>query len=462
MEPIKNLTCSQHSSSFLEVDLEFKVYCSECLKLSSKANKEGDLLKNLMFLNASETDHHSADIIVKEDFFCFTCCRFIDADGVANEHRDHASNTVNQICPSISKTILNYKKKLETINDLLNLKSKEFESVSLVSKEFETKLKETVEVVKSKASSTVNNEIKKHSGNADNIHKELESDLNLVLSKIQDKASSVESSIQFLKQTKVMLENNKKNNFSHCDYIRQKDEELKKSSKLLDILENPKEDEATKISKLNTKFEKYNLNIDSLTNYLLKIESNLSTCISTHQTERYHRLRRVKEYESITSKFLRKTAILFRVNKTIKLCGLGICCFKMNKTKQQAPDLKVPIVIKIITRDTNDSPYKTIYEMGSTLQTCQMNISLNPVTVIHFNKMLRIFHDKNYEIEIELEKPKQESYVDLWIAKTDKHDAYTIKTNNKDDLVFTFNNSQLESDFHEVGEGLISDLFYSI
>lgn len=471
-------SCQIHKIE-LEVDENFSVYCPVCYNTDSKGQSKITFLdKNKGLDFSSERLFECCRLHNKEmSFFCVKCTDFICADCICQEHRTHLSGTIGQMAKEAKNLFERLRGKYTKENNELCERSIQFKKDTETIQKFDEKVNQILNKVSSKLDGEIDKEITARTKDLKERAIDIESEIEVVKEKINKKNESLGDMIKILSEGKIGLNHEMKTQSSQTLFLKKN---LDLIEPFLKVTTDEREDfnKEIDIHKLRIKAncEVYYKLCLEFVRMVKKREGIILSCINSRLPSKYFRLRRFGEY-SCSNVFLKQACLSFKVSKSIRICGIGLCSLK-NKLKPLRKDStlpaeeqtpinafpSLPVNIKLFENPKDDnSEIKLIGQINSTLKSSLDNISVvcNPVNQYHFVKGYLLDTDNSYTILATLEHGDTVNYIDIWTGKR-LHNEEESRSNNIEDVIFQFKEGKLGSDMYELSNGIISDILYSL
>ena len=442
---LSSIFCKVHFNNHIEIDLDYKAYCSECVNDSIKNNLNNpqEIKSNIIFHDNEKNNNYLCKIHDKEfKFFCVTCKQYICSNCICTIHKSHVSGTIKQMTLKVKEILLQKQELLKDEIALLQSKNtiykKDTEQAIKLTKDINDSIDKTILVNKKQVENAfikVTLEIQKLISKYNSfIHS----------SKVSRENTICNGGLVYLNEIKKELENSSFSVFSQCLFIKNNYTTLKVLLSYSNIEESSNIDEYLSFDK---QFNEMNQNIISKANqilvYLDKLDIQLQNVFRTNLPQAYYKFRRFDVFKLLKSKYITQTSTSFFISKSISLCGIGICGF----------DSKLPNGLPF-----NLSIYKEnelIYKLDSTLKGTTNNHGCNSIIYFHFNEAISLQEKYKYSIQIIFINEAKNYYLDIWTGSNTSNTMSYIDNNSN--VMFTFKQSNLSSDFHEEVEGIISD-----
>ena len=500
------ITCELHSSNFLVVDKDFKVYCFKCCNDKSTDNSKNQ--SNLAFIdkhiNVNENSSICKTHFISNEFFCLSCKDFICRDCICTTHKEHDAGTFSQISNKIIKVLK--EKKESYINNINTIEknSLQFDESTKKISQFTDNIKQKIKSSKQKYLNQISENLNEKTNSLNKKKEELEELFYNIKEKlIKNKENLIKLYNLKLNEAYITLSEKLTSNFSQCLFVKDNYSLIKPCfDYIYNSNDNKNEEFSAMEKKLNKSYNEYFLLFKEVLDYYTKFEQNINSSLNTNIPCIIYKLNRFNKYE-FSSVYVKHTNLSFEVNKEIKLCGISLCAVKnipksgfnskltsstslninsLSNIKKNINDSENNVNFKLrlfehnynINNNRKSINTNNFYENDILLDTIESELkqSLNSnnnnnLISYYFNNPLLIKKNQAYSINVELNSINKDSYLEICIGnnldiiKDNNSKCLSVVSNNISDLVFTFDNGRLESDLYEDSKGIIAEIIYS-
>lgn len=494
---IRNVECEIHKKEHLAISKStFKLICSKC---ETQPQKDGKVKQNLICTNLQTTSRKHSMEIESEDkcdkhksvialFFCEDCKKTCCCE-CFNDHRSHNCNTPERISAKYDALMKEMSEKLAIIKKVTESNLDNLKPVL----DFYKSIKEKIKVGISASVNRVNTAVLSKSTFFrveseelfKGIDKEVEEAL-LILDGLKQRMSDTSSKLKGMVRTLSQL----KSDSDICFFKKKHAKEIYEIESLIVEVESYLYD---KLKQTKLKAEQHATEFDELNKILTnKIKAYENTLFSTLQSgisSTCYRVRRFKQFFSYEiAKYFRNSAVCLMVNKSISLCGLGICGLFLDNLYKKVDPLLLRIEIvesKYVIKDNDDTSKGLKKEIKVEIMNKEVKVPgikniIDPAHQIYFDKAVSLSKDKVYNITIK--NMSGEDFVKIWSGSIEDeaiqpHPDHRPSIGGYGPALENFNQTVVcndtyvkfntvtaygfESDYNEFTMGLISDFIYS-
>lgn len=473
---LKNLICKIHHKSNLKIDSQnYILFCEACQSTQSHNDnlifEDEEASDNCEDLSSQCCSYHQTE---KSEFFCEDC-KVVLCNECFYDHKLHKCYTFDILSNEYNAILLEMKERL------LSIKSISENNLTLLTpvQSFYNNLKQSIEGIVSKSITETEKilndketffdlEVKKIFLGMD---KEIEEAI-IFLNQYKENLNKASNDLKLYSETIDRLESD----VEVCLFKKQNNKELTDIDKLICLAEGFLNEKMKKLKlKIEKNFPFFEKESKELIFKINQYEKSLTSSLNSGISSICYRIRRYRQFFSYEiPKYFHQTTLCFIINKSISLCGVGLCgLFTRDFSKINEP---IELEVKIYEDSSKDIIKshvgdKVILEKIIKLPTIR-NI-IDPVFQIYFDKAVTIYKDRVYYLNI-LNKSK-EDFIKIWsgsIYDDTREGGEEVKEDSvgniqtiicNDTLIkFNFMNAVgYESDYSEFGMGIICDLIYS-